>query len=175
MTNILLVQEQIDATKDKIANYREGLNKLDEMYKNGAIGPEYYKTKTDEMLKSLQQESATLADLKQNLLDMYATQVTKENDLLQENIEKRKDALSAKEKYYDYDKTLKKKTKDINALKAQIAALEGTSNAASKARLEKLRAELADAEDDMADTMHQHEVDMKNTAMRIFQMRQIRH
>ena len=163
LTNILLVQEQIDATKDKIANYREGLNKLDEMYKNGAIGPEYYKTKTDEMLKSLQQESATLADLKQNLLDMYTTQVTKENDLLQENIEKRKDALSAKEKYYDYDKTLKKKTKDINALKAQIAALEGTSNAASKARLEKLRAELADAEDDMSDTMHQHEVDMKNT------------
>lgn len=53
LTNILLVQEQIDATKDKIANYREGLNKLDEMYKNGAIGPEYYKTKTDEMLKSL--------------------------------------------------------------------------------------------------------------------------
>lgn len=168
LTNILLVQEQIDATKDKIANYREGLNKLDEMYKNGAIGPEYYKTKTDEMLKSLQQESATLADLKQNLLDMYTTQVTKENDLLQENIEKRKDALSAKEKYYDYDKTLKKKTKDINALKAQIAALEGTSNAASKARLEKLRAELADAEDDMADTMHQHEVDMKNTGYENF-------
>lgn len=168
LTNILLVQEQIDATKDKIANYREGLNKLDEMYKNGAIGPEYYKTKTDEMLKSLQQESATLADLKQNLLDMYTTQVTKENDLLQENIEKRKDALSAKEKYYDYDKTLKKKTKDINALKAQIVALEGTSNAASKARLEKLRAELADAEDDMADTMHQHEVDMKNTGYENF-------
>lgn len=168
LTNILLVQEQIDATKDKIANYREGLNKLDEMYKNGAIGPEYYKTKTDEMLKSLQQESATLADLKQNLLDMYTTQVTKENDLLQENIEKRKDALSAKEKYYDYDKTLKKKTKDINALKAQIATLEGTSNAASKARLEKLRAELADAEDDMADTMHQHEVDMKNTGYENF-------
>lgn len=168
LTNILLVQEQIDATKDKIANYREGLNKLDEMYKNGAIGPEYYKTKTDEMLKSLQQESTTLADLKQNLLDMYTTQVTKENDLLQENIEKRKDALAAKEKYYDYDKTLKKKTKDINTLKAQIAALEGTSNAASKARLEKLRAELADAEDDMADTMHQHEVDMKNTGYENF-------
>lgn len=168
LTNILLVQEQIDATKDKIANYREGLNKLDEMYKNGAIGPEYYKTKTDEMLKSLQQESATLADLKQNLLDMYTTQVTKENDLLQENIEKRKDALAAKEKYYDYDKTLKKKTKDINTLKAQIAALEGTSNAASKARLEKLRAELADAEDDMVDTMHQHEVDMKNTGYENF-------
>lgn len=102
------------------------------------------------------------------MLDMYETQIKKENDLLQENIDKRKNALSAKEKYYDYDKTLKKKSKDINTLKSQIAALEGTSNAAAKARLEKLRAELADAEDDMADTMHQHEVDMKNTGYENF-------
>lgn len=163
LTNILLTQESIDTTKDKIANYQVTLNKLEEQYKNGCYSAEEYKNKQQELLKGLQQESATLVDLKQNLLDMYTTQVTKENDLLQENIEKRKDALSAKEKYYDFDKTLKKKTKDINTLKAQIAALEGTSNAASKARLEKLKAELADAEDDMADTMHQHEVDMKNT------------
>lgn len=168
LTNILLTQESIDTTKDKIANYQVALNKLDEQYKNGCYSADEYKAKQQELLKGLQQESATLADLKQNLLDMYTTQVTKENDLLQENIEKRKDALSAKEKYYDYDKTLKKKTKDINTLKAQIAALEGTSNAASKARLEKLRAELADAEDDMADTMHQHEVDMKNTGYENF-------
>lgn len=168
LTNILLTQESIDTTKDKIANYRVALDKLDEQYKNGCYSAEEYKAKQQDLLKSLQQESATLADLKQNLLDMYTTQVTKENDLLQENIDKRKEALDAKEKYYDYDKTLKKKTKDINILKAQIAALEGTSNAASKARLEKLRAELADAEDDMADTMHQHEVDMKNTGYENF-------
>lgn len=168
LTNILLTQESIDTTKDKIANYRVALDKLDEQYKNGCYSAEEYKAKQQDLLKSLQQESATLADLKQNLLDMYTTQVTKENDLLQENIDKRKEALDAKEKYYDYDKTLKKKTKDINTLKAQIAALEGTSNAASKARLEKLRAELADAEDDMADTMHQHEVDMKNTGYENF-------
>lgn len=168
LTNILLTQESIDTTKDKIANYRVALDKLDEQYKNGCYSAEEYKAKQQDLLKSLQQESATLADLKQNLLDMYTTQVTKENDLLQENIDKRKEALDAKEKYYDYDKTLKKKTKDINTLKAQIAALEGTSNAASKARLEKLRAELSDAEDDMADTMHQHEVDMKNTGYENF-------
>lgn len=168
LTNILLIQEQIDTTKDKLANYRESLNNLDKLYKAGWYSADEYNQKHAEILKNLQQESSTLADLKQNMLDMYTTQVTKENDLLQKNIDKRKDALSAKEKYYDYDKTLKKKSKDINTLKAQIAALEGTSSAASKARLEKLRAELSDAEDDMADTMHQHEVDMKNTGYENF-------
>ena len=168
LTNILLTQESIDATKQKIANYREGLNKLEEQYKNGCYSLDEYNEKSKQLLDGIQQESAALSELKQNMLDMYETQIKKENDLLQENIDKRKDALSAKEKYYDYDKTLKKKSKDINTLKSQIAALEGTSNAAAKARLEKLHAELADAEDDMADTMHQHEVDMKNTGYENF-------
>lgn len=168
LTNILLTQESIDATKQKIANYREGLNKLEEQYKNGCYSLDEYNEKSKQLLDGIQQESTALSELKQSMLDMYETQIKKENDLLQENIDKRKDALSAKEKYYDYDKTLKKKSKDINTLKSQIAALEGTSNAAAKARLEKLRAELADAEDDMADTMHQHEVDMKNTGYENF-------
>lgn len=168
LTNILLTQESIDATKQKIANYREGLNKLEEQYKNGCYSLDEYNEKSKQLLDGIQQESTALSELKQNMLDMYETQIKKENDLHQENIDKRKDALSAKEKYYDYDKTLKKKSKDINTLKSQIAALEGTSNAAAKARLEKLRAELADAEDDMADTMHQHEVDMKNTGYENF-------
>lgn len=168
LTNILLTQESIDATKQKIANYREGLNKLEEQYKNGCYSLDEYNEKSKQLLDGIQQESAALSELKQNMLDMYETQIKKENDLLQENIDKRKDALSAKEKYYDYDKTLKKKSKDINTLKSQIAALEGTSNAAAKARLEKLRAELADAEDDMEDTIHQHEVDMKNTGYENF-------
>ena len=168
LTNILLTQESIDATKQKIANYREGLNKLEEQYKNGCYSLDEYNEKSKQLLDGIQQESTALSELKQNMLDMYETQIKKENDLLQENIDKRKNALSAKEKYYDYDKTLKKKSKDLNTLKSQIAALEGTSNAAAKARLEKLRAELADAEDDMADTMHQHEVDMKNTGYENF-------
>lgn len=124
LTNILLTQESIDATKQKIANYREGLNKLEEQYKNGCYSLDEYNEKSKQLLDGIQQESTALSELKQNMLDMYETQIKKENDLLQENIDKRKDALSAKEKYYDYDKTLKKKSKDINTLKSQIAALE---------------------------------------------------
>lgn len=163
LTNILLIQESIDVTKQKIANYREALDKLDEQYKNGCYSQEEYTEKSKELLNGLQQESAALSDLQQNMLTMYETQVKTENDLLQKNIDKRLEALDAKEKYYEYDKTLKKKSKDINTLKAQIAALEGTSNAAAKARLEKLKAELAESEEDMQDTVHNHETEMKKT------------
>lgn len=163
LTNVLLLQESIDATKDKIANYRVALDKLEEQYQNGCYSAEEYKEKTEELLKGIQDASSSLAEYRQQMLSVYETQVKTENDLLQENIDLRVKALDEKEKYYEFDKTIKKKSKDINALKASIAALEGTSNAAAKMRLEKLKAELADAEDDMADTMHQHETEMKKT------------
>lgn len=56
----------------------------------------------------------------------------------------------------------KDKTKDINALKAQIAALEGTTNAAAKAKLAKLKADLKDKEEDLADTKYEHQLDMES-------------
>lgn len=163
LTNVLLLQESIDLTKDKLANYRVALDKLEEQYKNGCYSAEEYKEKTEELLKGIQNASSSLAEYRQQMISVYETQVKTENDLLQDNIDKRLEALDAKEKYYDYDKNIKKKSKDINALKSSIAALEGTTNAAARARLEKLKAELADAEEDMQDTVHQHEVEMKKT------------
>ena len=169
LTNILLQQKQIDVTKDKIANYRQGLETLEKQYKNGCYSQEEYNQKAQELIEGIQQESASLANLKQGMIDIYETQITKENDLLQENIDKRMEALEAKEDYYNYDKTLKKKSKDINTLKAQIAALEGTSSAAGKVRLEKLKADLADAQDDMDDTIHSHKVDMQKSGLQKLQ------
>lgn len=169
LTNILLQQKQIDVTKDKIANYRQGLETLEKQYKNGCYSQEEYNQKAQELIEGIQQESASLANLKQGMIDIYETQITKENDLLQENIDKRMEALEAKEDYYNYDKTLKKKSKDINTLKAQISALEGTSSAAGKARLEKLKADLADAQDDMDDTIHSHKVDMQKSGLQKLQ------
>ena len=163
LTNVLLLQESIDATKDKLANYRVALDKLEEQYQNGCYSAEEYKEKTEELLKGIQDASSSLAEYRQQILSVYETQVKTENDLLQKNIDKRLEALDAKEKYYEFDKTIRKKSKDINALKASISALEGTSNAAAKARLEKLKAELADAEEDMQDTVHNHETEMKKT------------
>ena len=48
-----------------------------------------------------------------------------EVDYLNKIIEKRKSALQAKADYYSYDKSISKKSNDINAIKAQIMALEG--------------------------------------------------
>lgn len=101
-----------------LRNYRVALDKLEEQYQNGCYSAEEYKEKTEELLKGIRDASSSMAEYRQQILSVYETQVKKENDLLQKNIDKRLEALDAKEKYYEFDKTIRKKSKDINALKA---------------------------------------------------------
>lgn len=68
-----------------------------------------------------------------------------------------KKALSAKKSYYDYDRTLSEKSKDVSMLKAQIQALQGVTNDAAKAQRAKLQAQLAEAEEELKDTIRQHQ------------------
>lgn len=86
-------------------------------------------------------------------------------DALNKVISKRKEALSAKKDYYDYDKTLKDKTKDIQILERQAAALQGSTNAEDKARLAKIQEQLADAREDLSDTMTDHAFSMQSDAL----------
>lgn len=86
--------------------------------------------------------------------------ITRNRIELAKNVDIRQKATDAKEEYYQFDKTIKNKNKDINAIKAQIAALEGTTNAAAKAKLEQLKADLAEKEEDLEDTKHDHEIDL---------------
>lgn len=127
MANIALLQESTEAEKQKIANYKKQLENIQKLYDNGSMTKEDYESYTKEILDGIRNSSQALSNYNKEILDMYEQQITKENELLQTNINKRQEALDAKENYYNYDKTIKKKSKDINALKAQIAALEGTN------------------------------------------------
>ena len=53
------------------------------------------------------------SSLQNDMLSLVKNQAQAELDALNKVISKRKEALSAKKDYYDYDKTLKDKTKDI--------------------------------------------------------------
>lgn len=162
LANISLINKEMDAYKQKISDCTAELDLLEKLKKNGMVTADEYKERSENALNQIQQTSKSLYSSQQNLLDMYSDKITKENDLLQENIDKRKKALDNKKDYYEYDKTIKDKTKDINALKAQIVALEGTTNAAAQAKLAKLKADLKDKEEDLADTKYEHQLDMES-------------
>ena len=158
--NIALINKGLNAEQQIIADYRAQLKNAQEEYNAGNLTKEQLKEYQKQYKDGIKESSQAIYSYNQEMLKMYEDQVSKENDLLKENVDIRQKAKDAKEDYYQFDKTIKNKNKDINAIKAQIAALEGTTNAAAKAKLEQLKADLAEKEEDLEDTKHDHEIDL---------------
>lgn len=66
---------------------------------------------------------------------------------------------------YDYDKSLRDKSKDIQELTAQIAALENIDTAEAKGKKAKLQAELSEKQEDLEDTIFNHDLDLSKDAL----------
>ena len=158
--NITLINKGLNAEQQKIADYRAQLKNAQQEYNAGNLTKEQLKEYQKQYKDGIKESSQAIYSYNQEMLKMYEDQVSKENNLLKENVDIRQKAKDAKEDYYQFDKTIKSKNKDINAIKAQIAALEGTTNAAAKAKLEQLKADLAEKEEDLEDTKHDHEIDL---------------
>lgn len=152
-----LIAQQIGTTQGKIADYRKALDKLQAEYKSGNISLETFNDTSREYIGIIQSSVQAVDGYKDAIIDLYKTQISNENDALQKVIDLRKKALSAKKAYYDYDKSLSEKNKDIAQLRAQVAALQGVTNDAAKAQRAKLQAQLAEAEEDLKDTIRQHQ------------------
>lgn len=158
--NIALINKGLNAEQQKIADYWAQLKNAQQEYNAGNLTKEQLKEYQKQYKNGIKESFQAIYSYNQEMLKMYEDQVSKENDLLKENVDIRQKAKDAKKDYYDFDKTIKSKNKDINAIKAQIAALEGTTNAAAKAKLEQLKADLAEKEEDLEDTKHDHEIDL---------------
>ena len=127
LAELALLQQGISASKNEIADYREGLEKLKKSYANGVISLDEYNEKSEEYCAGIRDSIKDVSDYEDALTDLYMTQMRTENEALQEVIDKRREALQAKKSYYEYDKTLKSQTKSVNMLRAEIAALQGVN------------------------------------------------
>lgn len=123
--NIALIMQGMNAAKKDIANYTAGLKKLDQELKNGVISQSKYDEEQRKFLDAIQSSAGSVEDYKDSLLELHKKQMQTEVDALQKSIDKRKEALIQKQKYYDYDKKIRSSSRDVNMIKAQISALEG--------------------------------------------------
>lgn len=158
---IALIEKGIISAKQEIAEYTEGLEKLQEAFDNGLISEEEFNEKNKEYREGIVDAIDSVKEYNSALTDLYLTQLEQENDILKEIIDKRKEALHAKEDYYNYDKTIKSQTNDLNALRAQAAALAGSNSASAQAELKRLQQQIKDAEEELADTKREHSIEMQ--------------
>ena len=120
LAQIALLSQSLGNAKKTIADYTTGLQKLKELYDNGVISLDEYNDKSAEYRKGICEATSDVKSYQDSLTSLYTDALKAEVDALDELIDKRKKALEAKE-----DKKIRSQQKDVDTIKAQIAALEG--------------------------------------------------
>lgn len=160
LAQITLLSQSIGNAKQKISDLTTGLQKVKELYDNGVISLKEYNEKSAEYRKELQSSTSDVKSYQKSLTDLYQNALKTEVDALQKVISKRKEATQAKEEYYSYDRKIREQSNDVNALKSQIAALEGVNDAATLAKKKKLEQQLKDSQQTLDDTKRDHRNDL---------------
>ena len=159
--SIVLNAKQLDTSLTTLKDYVKKRQQIMDDFKANKFGQETYDKLMSENDSNLQNALKNAQSYQQAILGIIKKQAKAEQDALFKVIDARKDALKKKKDYYDYDKTLKNKTKEIDLLKQQIAALDGVTDAQSKAEKARLEAELAEKQEDFDDTVKDHVYDLQ--------------
>lgn len=160
LVQITLLSQSFGNVKKKISDLTIGLSKLTEMYNNGLISLDEYNDKSSEYRKEIRSATSDVKDYQDSLVSLYQNALKTEVDALQKVIDKRREAYKQQREYADYQKKVNSQQKDVNSIKAQIQAMENSSDASTLAHVKKLKQDLADAEDDLNTTKQDHKDDL---------------
>ena len=108
-----------------------------------------------EELISKQQEAIQSAESqKQSIKKLVSDGIKAELDSLKDLITSYNDALSAEKDLYDYQKKVSEQTKNIANLQKQLSAYENDTSEETRSKLQKLRVELGEAQEQLQETQY---------------------
>ncbi|MBQ2396106.1 MAG: hypothetical protein II304_03560 [Bacteroidales bacterium] len=165
ITQIATFVQQYETARDKIQKYEEELAQVNQNYNDGLYTLDEYNEKTAELQKNILSGASDMKSAMDSVIKMYKDMSKAELDNLFELIDARNDALKAKKDYYDYDKTLRSKTKDVQSLQSQLAALDGITTAEAKARRAQLLSDLSEAQDELDETVQNHLLEISQDSL----------
>ena len=152
------------AIATNIANVKSEKEELNQLMQERAKMAEHRDEYSDtEWADAIQKSDQDIADAVKSIksAEDSVTTILKNNakqklDAINKTISAYSEAIKKSDDYYTYDKQLKSSNKDIQILKSQINALNGVSDAASKAKKARLEAELQEKQDALDDTVKDH-------------------
>ena len=165
VTRLATLVKQYETARQEVANYSNDLENLEKLYRDGFYTQDEYNDKLSELQGNMLDSAKSMKSFTDEIVSMYKSIDQNELNAVFDLIDARNEALSAKKDYYDYDKTIKAKTKDIQSLTAQIAALDGVETSAAKAKRAQLQAQLSEANDALEDTLNSHAMELSQESL----------
>ena len=125
LTNVALISQSINASKQQIKNYSAALEKLNEDLQAGNISTSEFEEQQKDFLEAIREGTLDVSNYQEELVSLWQEMIEKENDVVQSSIDKHKELLQAKKDNDSYSRSVRDQTKEINAIQAQISALSG--------------------------------------------------
>ena len=148
ITSLGLMIQKMELAKAKSQEYQKEIEKLTEEYKTGAISEQEYNDRLVDLknsqwdaINSYEDAKDAIIDINETRIDLIEEGLNKEIEAYQELIDIKKKELDAEKDLYDFRKNIKDQTKDIASLERKIAAMSGSSDAATVAERTKLEAD----------------------------------
>lgn len=133
--------------------YADEIEKIDKQIANDPYNTDLIERR--EELLSLQHESVSAEEEeKQAIIDMVEEGINLELDSLRELIDAYEESLDSAKDLYDYQKKIKKQSSEVQKLQKQLSAYANDTSEENKARIQKLQVELAEAEDELAESQY---------------------
>ena len=157
----LLHKEAYQTDLSEALKYRDELIELNAQIeagiKNGGLdGTSKDVIERQRQLTDAIRESVNAAESeKQALIDLVRQGYEAQLSALNKSISKYKDLKDAEKEAYDYQKDITEQTKNITNLQKQLAAFEGNTSEESIATVQKLQADLEQAESDLQDKQYE--------------------
>lgn len=159
--SIALNAKELDSQIENIEKYTQKRKQIMDDFANGAYGEQKYDELMAENDSNLQSAIKNASNYRDAIVKIITSQAQAVQDALFKVMDARKKALQKKKEYFDYDKQLKNKTSEIQLLDQQIAALDGLTDAESKAMKAKLEAQRKEKQEDLDDTVRDHIYDLQ--------------
>lgn len=165
ITNLAMSLKEYESALGSLGTLLQKRNKILQSYNNGVNTTNYnrkeFEADMNEITGEIQSMLSNTNSLRQAITDMLAKTSKAELDATYKIIDARSELLRKQREYYDYDKTLKGKTNDLQALEAQLRALEGINDLETKAMRQRLEAQRASLQEDLDDTVSKHQYDLQ--------------
>lgn len=163
---LALLGQLIEGAQKDVDKYREKYSQAQQAWLDGAYdSEEEYRADLQELSEKQMAAMSQVQSYMDQVWQIGKKAQEEEINNLKKVAQARVDALKKKKEYYDFDKTLKNKTKDVENLQAQLDALANINTAESKAQRAKLEESLANAQEELDDTLKNHEFDLQTQAL----------
>lgn len=138
-------------------DYAEQIAEIDEEIETDPYNTDLIERR--EELLGLQQDSIKAAEEeKQAIVDLVEEGIETELDALQDLIDSYTDSLDTAQDLYEYNKKVKEQAEEVSSLQKQLSAYSGDDSEETRATIQKLQADLSDAEETLEETQYDRSI-----------------